>query len=221
MKYDEVLSSIAWKAKTDNVLLPQKVFVGELGRYLDSGVFKKTNAFLSEVMCPGGCGELAVVVKRFGGYFATCGHTNGPMVDYEILPDEVELYALDRVLFEKLCATGEIDFHYPSTPEERRVDTIKAKEFLQDTARNIAEKRVIKRPAKIAEYILSRAKSGDMFFADCKEIRELKRIHKWQTSSFNTYVRQAFADKSQTKTARRKSKIEANRKMVSKDLQEL
>ena len=108
MKYDEVLSSIAWKAKTDNVLLPQKVFVGELGRYLDSGVFKKTNAFLSEV-----------------------------------------------------------------------------------------------------------------FFADCKEIRELKRIHKWQTSSFNTYVRQAFADKSQTKTARRKSKIEANRKMVLKDLQEL
>ena len=221
MKYDEVLSSIAGKAKTDNVLLPRKVFDGKLGRYLTSGVFKKTNAFLSEVACPGGCGELAVVVKSCGGYFATCGHTNGPMVDYEILPDEVELYALDRVRFEELCATGEIDFHYPSTPEERKADPIKAKEFLQDTARNIAEKTTIKRPARIAEYILSGAKGGAMFFFDCEELRELKRIHKWQTNSFNTYVRQAFAGKSQTKTARRKSKIEAKREMVLKELQEL
>ena len=203
MKYDEVLSSIAGKAKTDNVLLPRKVFDGKLGRYLTSGVFKKTNAFLSEVACPGGCGELAVVVKSGGGYFATCGHTNGPMVDYEILPDEV------------------IDFHYPSTPEERKADPIKAKEFLQDTARNIAEKTAIKRPANIAEYILSGAKGGAMFFFDCEELRELKRIHKWQTNSFNTYVRQAFAGKSQTKTARRKSKIEAKREMVLKELQEL
>lgn len=221
MKYDEVLSSIAGKAKTDNVLLPRKVFDGKLGRYLTSGVFKKTNAFLSEVACPGGCGELAVVVKSCGGYFATCGHANGPMADYEILPDEVELYALDRVRFEELCATGEIDFHYPSTPEERKADPIKAKEFLQDTARNIAEKAAIKRPANIAEYILSGAKGGAMFFSDCDELRELKRIHKWQTSSFNTYVRQAFANKSQTKTSRRKSKIESKRKIVSKELSNL
>ena len=221
MKYDEVLSSIAWKAKADNVLLPRKVFVGELERYLASGVFKKTNAFLSEVMCPGGCGELAVVAKRDGGYFATCGHTNGPMVDYEILPYEVELYALDRVQFEELCATGEIDFHYPSTPEERKVDPVKAKEFLQDTARDIAEKKLINRPAQIAEYILSGAGSGDMAFADCKEIRNLKRIHRWRDTSFRTYVRQAFANGSSEKTAKRRSKIESKRKRISKELSKL
>ena len=54
---------------------------------------------------------MAAVTKTISGkYITTCGHTDRPMEDFEIAPEEVELYRLDRVTFEKLCNDGTIDF---------------------------------------------------------------------------------------------------------------
>ena len=111
MENDEVLQIIAMHDNEASVCLPRKIFTGELERYLTLGVFKRTNNFLYEINCPGGCGEMATVTKTLSGkYIATCGHTDRPMEDFEIPPEEVELYRLDRVTFDSLCEDGTIDF---------------------------------------------------------------------------------------------------------------
>lgn len=111
MENDDVRQIIAMNDNEASVCLPRKIFTGELERYLTLGVFKRTNNFLYEINCPGGCGEMATVTKTISGkYITTCGHTDRPMEDYEIPAEEVELYRLDRVTFEKLCNDGTIDF---------------------------------------------------------------------------------------------------------------
>ena len=222
MILDDVLSEVARRRDGEELLLPLRCFSGDMRKYLHLGVFKRSAIFRESIPCPNGCGVLTRVLKRGDGdYIVCCGHGDRPMEDIEVPREDVELYALDWVTFGNCISDGRIAFSRPSTPEERKANPIKAKEFLQDTARNIAEKTAIKRPANIAEQILSGAKGGDMFFADCKELRELKRIHQWKTSSFCTYVRQAFAGSSSEKTAKRRSKIETRRKMISKELQKL
>ena len=111
MENDDVRQIIAMNDNEASVCLPRKIFTGELERYPTLGVFKRTNNFLYEINCPGGCGGMATVTKTLSGkYIATCGHTDRPMEDFEIPPEEVELYRLDRVTFEKLCTDGTIDF---------------------------------------------------------------------------------------------------------------
>lgn len=222
MILDDVLSEIARRREGEELLLPLRCFSGNLRKYLRLGVFKRSVVFRESIPCPNGCGVLARVLKRGDGdYIVCCSHGDRPMEDIEIPREDVELYAIDWVVFGDCVRDGRIAFFRPSTPEERKANSIKAKEFLQDTAKNIAEKTAIKRPAKIAKYILFGAKGGDMFFADCEELRELKRIHKWQINSFHTYVRQAFADGSSVKSDKRKSKVESKRKMISKELSKL
>lgn len=219
---DDVLKEIARRRDGEELLLPLRCFSGELRKYLRLGVFKRSAMFRESIPCPNGCGVLVRVLKRGDGdYIVCCGHGDRPMEDIKVPREDVELYALDWVTFGSCVSDGRIAFSRPSTPEERKADPVKAKEFLQDTAREIAEKTVKTRPAQIAEYILSDAGSGDMAFADCKEIRNLKRIHRWQDTSFRTYVRQAFANGSSEKTAKRRSKIESKRKRISKELSKL
>ena len=219
MILDDVLSEIARRRDGEELLLPLRCFSGELRKYLRLGVFKRSAIFRESISCPNGCGVLTRVLKRGDGdYIVCCGHGDRPMEDIEVPREDVELYALDWVAFGNCVSDGRIAFPRPSTPEERKADPVKAKEFLQDTARDIAEKTAIKRRSEIAKYILSGAKSGGMFFAECDDIRELKRIHKWNTNSFNTYIRQAFANGSSEKTAKRRSKIESKRKRISKEL---
>ena len=222
MMQDDVLLEIARRREGDELLLPLRRFPGRLGKYIRLGVFKRSVLYREAIPCPNGCGELARVLKRGDGdYVVCCGHGNRQMEDIAVPREDVELYSLDWVAFEECVRDGRIAFRRPSTHDERKADPVKAKTFLQDTARDIAERMHFTKPSKIAEYIRLGAKPGAEFFAECDELRELKRIHKWQTSSFGTYVRQAFAGKSQTKTVRRKSKIEANRKKLSKELSEL
>lgn len=222
MILDAVLSEIARRREGEELLLPLRCFSGNLRKYLHLGVFKRSVIFRECIPCPNGCGVLVRVLKKDeGDYIVCCSHGDGPMEDIGVPHEDVELYAIDWVAFGDCVRDGRIVFSRPSTPEERKASPIKAKEFLRDTARNIAEKTVIKRPVKIVEYILSGAKGGDMFYADCEELRELKRIHKWQINSFHTYVRQAFADGSSVKSAKRKSKVESKRKMISRELSKL
>jgi len=222
MILDDVLSEIARRRDGEELLLPLRCFSGNLRKYLRLGVFKRSAMFRESIPCPNGCGVLARVLKRGDGdYIVCCGHGDRPMEDIEVPREDVELYVLDWVTFGNCVSDGRIAFSRPSTPEERKADPVKAKEFLQDTARDIAEKKSINRPSTIAKYILSVAESGDIAFADCKEIRELRRIHRWQTNSFHTYVRQAFADGSSVKSTKRRSKIESKRKRISKELSKL
>lgn len=222
MIMDDVLCEIARCKEGEELLLPLRLLSGKLRKYIRLGVFKRSARFRSEVSCPNGCGVLVRVLKRGGGdYVVCCGHGDRQMEDIIVPREDVELYALDWVTFEECVRDGRLAFRRPSTAEERKADTVAAKAFLQETARDIAKNTCIKKPSKIASYILREAKAGEKFFAECEELRELKRIHKWQTNTFNTYVRQAFAGRSQTKTARRKSKVEANRKKRSKELSQL
>ena len=222
MMQDDVLLEIARRQEGDELLLPLRRLSGRLGKYVRLGVFKRSVLYREAIPCPNGCGELARVLKRGDGdYVVCCSHGNGQMEDIAVPREDVELYSLDWVAFEECVRDGRIAFRRPSTPDERKADTVKARAFLQDTARDIAERMHFTKPSKVAEYIRSGARPGAVFFPECDELRELKRIHKWQTNSFNTYVRQAFAGKSPTKTARLKSKIEANRKRRSKEFSEL
>ena len=222
MIMDDVLCQIARCKEGEELLLPLRRLSGKLRKYIKLGVFKRSARFRSEIPCPNGCGVLARVLKRGDGdYIVCCGHGDGQMEDIIVPREDVELYALDWVTFGECVRNGRLAFRRPSTAEERKADPVASKAFLQDTARNIAENTCIKKPSMIARYILRDAKGGETFFAECEELRELKRIHKWQTNSFNTYVRQAFVGKSQTETARRKSKVEANRKKLSKELSKL
>jgi len=124
MEYDDVLQAIALHDKPGDVYLPRKMFTGERERYLTLGVFKKANRHISEVICPGCYSEFAAVTKTISGkYITTCGHTDRPMEDFEIPPEEVELYRLDRVTFEKLCADGTIDFD-PALARAQRSNNI-------------------------------------------------------------------------------------------------
>lgn len=222
MMQDDVLLEIARRQEGDELLLPLRFFSGGSSKYIRLGVFKRSVLYREEIPCPNGCGVFARVLKRGDGdYVVCCGHGGRQMEDISVPREDVELYSLDWVAFGDCVRNGRISFSRPSTPDGRKADPVKAKAFLQDTARCIAEKMHFTKPSKIAEYIRSGAKPGEQFFPECDELRELKRIHKWQTNSFNTYVRQAFAGKSQTKTARRRSKVEANRKTISKELSKL
>lgn len=222
MTMDDVLCEIALRSEGEELLLPLRRLSGESRKYVRLGVFKRSARFRSEIPCPNGCGVLARVLKRGDGdYVVCCDHGDRQMEDVSVPREEVELYALDWVTFGECVRNGSIAYRRPSTAEEREADSVAAKVFLQETARNIAENAGIRKPSLIADYILRGVKTGKLYFAECEELRKLKRIHKWQTNSFNTYVRQAFAGKSQTKTAMRKSKVEANRNKLSKELSKL
>ena len=222
MTMDDLLCEIARRSEGEELLLPLRRLSGKSRKYVRLGVFKRSARFRSEIPCPNGCGVLARVLKRGDGdYVVCCDHGDRQMEDIAVPREDVELYALDWVTFGECVRHGSIAYRRPSAAGECKTDPVAAKAFLQETARNIAENVGVRKPSRIAAYILRDAKDGETFVAECEEIRDLKRIHRWQSNSFDTYVRQAFAGRSQTETARRKSKVEANRKMLSKELSKL
>ena len=220
MTTDGILALIGSKAEGEDVYLPLKHLRDACPTYLELGVFKPSPERRREIYCPNGCGEQTLVMQSpEGGYFVCCSHGDHELEDIPVSRDEIELWRLDWVAFRELTASGAIEYHRPSTPGERKADPAKAKEFLQDVARRIKEKTDFKKPSQIRDYILSGARKGMAFFPEIDELRELKRIHKWQTNSFNTYVKSAFAGKSDTRSVRRKTAVERKRKLVRRELE--
>lgn len=105
---DDILQEIARVRSGQTLMIPLARFVGQARRYLDLGVFKRTNERYREVSCPNGCGEDVFVEGRVGnGYVVTCEHRGIPE-EIVIPPEQIELCEFDEVAFKELVKQGKI-----------------------------------------------------------------------------------------------------------------
>lgn len=218
---DDILKEIARERKADCLLLPLARFSGENSRYLEWGVFKRTNKYYREIPCPNGCGEDVSVEGRVeGGYLVTCCHQGAPE-EIVVPSQDIELCEFDSVVFGELCESGRIKFEKPwwNTADDCKNDPVAARSFLQSLAVNV--KREVKSChgyPDVQSYIFKGAKHGDLYYADCQIARGLKNRYGWSEPSVYTYIKQAFSGKRKVDTIVRAGKIEKKKKRVAAEL---
>lgn len=219
MTMDSILELISQKGEYEQMLMPLRAFDGEKSVYLELGVFKRSGHVREEVACPNGCGEYVKVLSRQNGtYFVVCDHGGKEMEDVDVPAEDVELCEFDRVVFDRCIKSGTIDYVPPSTAQDREGNPVKAKAFLQQVAKAVRKTCKIKKCTMLQDYIFRDAMPGDAHYRECEELRKLQNVHGWLDSTIGTYIRNAFAGGSRTKTIKRQSGKKTKKRKVKASL---